>query len=402
MISISLHHHNVLKRFSDNQKGSADASEPSAGAWGPSSDNQSGQRGGRGRGRFLFPKGKTGRGCPQTPGADSLAPVLSSQGQGRGRGGSQSRDSGRGAMQHQLHRERSPSPSQPSAAVPAISLPGRGRSRTLFQGQERGDIAKQSQQSQHGQAQQKLPPYFATRTSHEQKSPKPAETPASAWGNITPEEAFPALKVKQKREQKGEQMFEQKSDQKAGQSALMFQDQPPQQLSPQPGTSQQQRPSVKSPNSRSTDITSKKMKTLTVANEPPKPVAIPSLAPMNICQNKGAGTLGRKVRIETNYMALIIEKIIDNAYHYDITIEPNTPKRLLKFAFDEFRKANFPNEFIAFDGQKSAYSTALLDLSKPIQREVTVTDYETEQQRKYIVAIKEVRDNVIDLRCLKT
>lgn len=262
-----------------------------------------------------------------------------------------------------------------------MSPPGRGRGGVLFQGKGRGAIPKQPQQSQQGQAQPNLPSYFAPQISQQQIPPN--KSPIGAWGNITAAEAVKGVPIR-KTEPKVEPA--------------------PQQLHPQPGASQQQRPTVKSPNQKSMDIVTEKMKTLTAAKVPPKPVAIPSSAPMNICQNKGAGKSGKSVPggIQTNYLALIIKDIIDNAYHYDITIEPNTPKRLLKFAFDEFRKVNIPNAFIAFDGQKSAYSTAILDLSKPIQREVTVTDHETEQQRRYVVTIKEVRDNVIDLRCLKT
>lgn len=144
---------------------------------------------------------------------------------------------------------------------------------------------------------------------------------------------------------------------------------------------------------------SSQMETLSV--DKPKSLIKPSAMNRQICANKGAGALGRKVRIETNYLALDIKQIKENAYHYDVTIEPDKPKRLLKFAFSEFRKVNFGPIAIAFDGQKNAYSPVILDLSKPLTREVVVIDNETAQERKYLVAIKEVRDNVINLGCLK-
>lgn len=84
-----------------------------------------------------------------------------------------------------------------------------------------------------------------------------------------------------------------------------------------------------------------------------------------------------------------------------MTIEPDKPKRLLKHAFSKFREVNFKQIAIAFDGQKNAYAPCVLDLSKPLQREVVVIDNETGQERKYLVAIKEVRDSAINLSCLK-
>lgn len=122
---------------------------------------------------------------------------------------------------------------------------------------------------------------------------------------------------------------------------------------------------------------------------------------MAICPNKGAGKLGRRVRIEANYLALRIAQMIENAYHYDVTIEPNIPKRLLQRVFGNFRETNFPKIFMAFDGQKNAYSPCKLDLSKPLKREIDVPDDETGKPRKFTVMIKETRDSVVHLGSLK-
>lgn len=120
-----------------------------------------------------------------------------------------------------------------------------------------------------------------------------------------------------------------------------------------------------------------------------------------ISEKKECGTAGRAVRINANYLALIVDKVKECAYHYDIAIEPDKPKRLLKTVFTEFLRLNFPNTAIAFDGQKNAYSPIVLDLTKAIQREIQIVDGETGQERKYLVAIKEVRDSEINLSCLK-
>lgn len=120
-----------------------------------------------------------------------------------------------------------------------------------------------------------------------------------------------------------------------------------------------------------------------------------------ICENKGAGRVGRSVRIETNYLALNVSNIKNRAYHYDIVIEPDKPKRLLKAVFNKFRETNFPEIAIAYDGQKNAYAPVMLDFERPITRETQIVDDETSQQRTYMVSIKEVRDSEINLSCLK-
>lgn len=121
-----------------------------------------------------------------------------------------------------------------------------------------------------------------------------------------------------------------------------------------------------------------------------------------ICPSKGAGTLGRKVLIETNYLALDVKRIAPNAYHYDVTMEPDKPNRLMRKVFHEFRRINFPKISIAFDGKKNAYSPEILKIPLDLKREVTIIDDETGQKRLYLVAIKEAKDNVIDLSCLNT
>lgn len=120
-----------------------------------------------------------------------------------------------------------------------------------------------------------------------------------------------------------------------------------------------------------------------------------------ICPSKGPGRAGRKVRIETNYLALNVDKIKAVAYHYDIQIEPDKPKRLMRAVFSEFRRRNFGNTAVAFDGQKNAYAPVKLPLDKKLIREISVVDEETGQTRVYMVAIQEVRGSAIDLSCLQ-
>lgn len=69
--------------------------------------------------------------------------------------------------------------------------------------------------------------------------------------------------------------------------------------------------------------------------------------------------------------------------------------------FSEFRRLNYPEIAIAFDGQKNAYAPEVLNLQRPITREIKIVDGETSQTRTFMVAIQEVRDSAIDLSCLK-
>lgn len=129
---------------------------------------------------------------------------------------------------------------------------------------------------------------------------------------------------------------------------------------------------------------------------------MPSAAKYPICPNKGAGkNCEKRVIIETNYLKLNIEKMVPTAYHYDISIEPDKPKRLLQKAFGAFRKKNFPTVFMAFDGQKNAYAPQVLDFSTEIQRETKIIDPETGLERTFMVAIQETRGSEIDLSSLR-
>lgn len=87
-------------------------------------------------------------------------------------------------------------------------------------------------------------------------------------------------------------------------------------------------------------------------------------------------------------------------YQYDVTIEPNLPKRMLPHIFEKYRQNNFKNTFVAFDGQKIAVSPKVLKINDSIARETKVLD-ENGRERVYMVTIKEARDSAIDFSSLK-
>lgn len=118
---------------------------------------------------------------------------------------------------------------------------------------------------------------------------------------------------------------------------------------------------------------------------------------LSIVPYKGHGTSGRKLPdIETNYLRINM-KGQAKAYHYDVRIEPERPKKLLTRVFLRFVAINFPRETIAFDGMNSAYSARVLDIPENIQREVTIIHPETHAERRYTVAIKPANDSEIPI-----
>lgn len=133
---------------------------------------------------------------------------------------------------------------------------------------------------------------------------------------------------------------------------------------------------------------------------------VSTAATIPLAAAKPPGTKGRVVKIDTNYLKLHIEKLVTTAYHYDVSIEPNMPKRFMPFVFEEFRKKNFAKIFIAFDGQKNAISPQLLKLdSANIERQVTIEDPDNAKPRVYTVAIKELKGHgtgAIDMKSLST
>ncbi|KAG4066624.1 hypothetical protein HA402_007260 [Bradysia odoriphaga] len=126
--------------------------------------------------------------------------------------------------------------------------------------------------------------------------------------------------------------------------------------------------------------------------------AIPTSALIPLTPYKGCGTRGLAVNVDVNFLPLSIEKLLPTVYQYDVTIEPNLPKRMLPHIFETFRNNNFPNIFVAFDGQKIAVSPKILPTN--VKRETKVVD-ENGKDRVYMVAIKEANDSKIDFQSLK-
>ncbi|XP_026461963.1 protein argonaute-4 isoform X2 [Ctenocephalides felis] len=105
---------------------------------------------------------------------------------------------------------------------------------------------------------------------------------------------------------------------------------------------------------------------------------------------EGGGQLGRKIQVRTNFMPLNLKNICKMAIHYDITFDPDKPKRFLKLAFNKFCTTYFPNRYPAFDGVKNVYASSPLPKVgvNVLQGEVSIINPDNELEKKYKVTIK--------------
>ncbi|KAK2585444.1 hypothetical protein KPH14_010107 [Odynerus spinipes] len=128
-------------------------------------------------------------------------------------------------------------------------------------------------------------------------------------------------------------------------------------------------------------------------------LGIPTRQNPNIC-----GTLGRKITVEANVMALEFSKLKTAVSQYDVTItaDPPTakmPKFLMRPVFEAFRQKYFSKRFPAFDGRKIAYSASDLPFGRHIQDQVTIFDQERQQERLFTVEMTKTAN--LDLSFLR-
>ena len=83
------------------------------------------------------------------------------------------------------------------------------------------------------------------------------------------------------------------------------------------------------------------------------------------------GTKGRKIRVESNHLALNLGKILQ-AVHYDVTITPDTPKALLRDVMNLFRDKHYKGRYPAFDGRKNLYTPTKLPFGDTISDKIKI------------------------------
>ncbi|XP_053658864.1 protein argonaute-2-like [Anopheles marshallii] len=109
------------------------------------------------------------------------------------------------------------------------------------------------------------------------------------------------------------------------------------------------------------------------------------------------GTRGKKVTVEANFFRLLLDKLKGVAYHYDVAIEPDRPKKFLRAVFAQFCRENYPGVLMAYDGQKSAYTTRKITEKKA---KLMYQPDDGGRAKEYTVQVKEAAQ--LDLAVLKT
>nr|AHI44610.1 argonaute2 [Bactrocera dorsalis] len=112
------------------------------------------------------------------------------------------------------------------------------------------------------------------------------------------------------------------------------------------------------------------------------------------------GTLGIKGEAEANYLTMDLSKMPNKAYHYDVTITPDRPKKFFRNAFTQFMNTYLPGHFAGFDGVKSCYLLEMLP--KPVyEGDVSIAD-SASRQIQFKVSIKPTDNIEVDLGSLRT
>ncbi|KAL3282466.1 hypothetical protein HHI36_005650 [Cryptolaemus montrouzieri] len=112
-------------------------------------------------------------------------------------------------------------------------------------------------------------------------------------------------------------------------------------------------------------------------------------------KNYTPGTKGRKIQIETNHIQLNLGEL-KIAYHYDVQINPDIPKKFLRDVMEEFRKRQFPQRYPAFDGRKNLYSPLeLMKEGQELNDEISIPDGISGKVKIFKVCVKFA--NTVDL-----
>ncbi|KAH8296708.1 hypothetical protein KR054_010098, partial [Drosophila jambulina] len=112
------------------------------------------------------------------------------------------------------------------------------------------------------------------------------------------------------------------------------------------------------------------------------------------------GTIGRPGQVAVNYLDINMDKMPGIAFHYDVKIEPERPKKFWRQAFEQFRVNQLRGAIAAYDGRASCYSVDRLDTNLSNGEVIVIDRYGRRLQ--YTVEIKETGDLEIDLNSLRS
>ncbi|XP_058065955.1 protein argonaute-2-like [Anopheles bellator] len=115
-----------------------------------------------------------------------------------------------------------------------------------------------------------------------------------------------------------------------------------------------------------------------------------------LCRSGAHGKRGKPVTLEVNFFPLLIDNLKGIAYHYDVTIEPDRPKKFYRPVFAQFCQETYPNVRFAFDGQKNAYTVHKVDDGRAM---VTFHPSDKGKEMQFKVTVKLTA--IVDLGSLK-
>lgn len=108
------------------------------------------------------------------------------------------------------------------------------------------------------------------------------------------------------------------------------------------------------------------------------------------------GIKGRKIPVESNHLLLNLGKL-QTAIHYDVALEPDTPKKFLRKVMELVRVKYYPQRYPAFDGRKNLYSSNMLPFGRAMKGDVVYREADG-REKPYKVEIKFAKE--VDLRGL--
>ncbi|SPP87304.1 blast:Protein argonaute-2 [Drosophila guanche] len=242
---------------------------------------------------------------------------------------------------------------------------------------QRGE--KQQQQKQRGQQQQQQGGQQIGQGDNQQLLPKPQNQRIQASVSETTEQdegEWQTQSSQKKRNQGGQ------GGQQRGQGDDL-------QLPPKP---QYQRTCGQGPcgQGRGTPVSTQSSKSL-VRGTPALPVAGGAIR---------RGTLGKPGQVAVNYLDVNLDKMPAVAYHYDVKISPERPKKFYRHAFEVYRKKHMGGVIAAYDGRASCY-TADKIVCKPQEEKVTVTDNHG-RTLNFTLQVKETEELVVNLSSLRS
>lgn len=99
---------------------------------------------------------------------------------------------------------------------------------------------------------------------------------------------------------------------------------------------------------------------------------------------KGEGKTGRPIQVFVNMMEIKFgQNFRTDVVHYDIVFNPETPRYLIRSAFQALQQEHFPTRHPAFDGRKNVFSAGRLPFGDTV-RLICIYLEKTENVRYFV------------------